>query len=340
MVIVIILFAVFTAVLFSPEIGHIEREHAQANVILFSNQKETPLSRALNIDENAINLTVITKNNYDDKWREDIYQLTDVIIVDRFLPQNITDLKKLISNINGTEGNCGFIFFGGIINVGKNENDFTSDQISLIKTILPFGMDSTTNTSTEEKAKTDYKIQITIEEEIKEIKQKDKAEAHILVRHIAWPSCPLISKRLIVKSKSSTKEIIKSIDEEHSIISEQSLGPDGGTVLGFSMIISGESQDGNKYNEPFTLWPYFNYLMYVSVFHVHANFMDSNIESFAEWPFSPIPHLTEIILWFTMIAALWIVTIYWFLKMRKKKISKPTEEEKKAKNTSENSIKK
>ncbi|MGV9174097.1 MAG: hypothetical protein ACOC35_16230 [Promethearchaeia archaeon] len=336
LIIFIILFVIFATVLFSPEIGHIEREHGTANVLLFSKQKESPLSRSLNIDENAIDLTIVTEENYEEKWKEEIYKNSDVIVVDRFLPENITKLRQLISRINGSDENYGLIFFGGTIHDAE-QSDFTSEQISVLNPILPFEINSNTNTSTDDRAESDYKIQVTLNEDVKEGKEQKKDKANVLVRDIAWTSCPLISKRLIVKPKSDSEEIVESIDNEYSIVAEWTLENDGGTVLAYSMLVSGKNEDGNKYNEPFTLWPYFNYLMYASVFHVKADFKDTNIESFAEWPFSPIPHLTEIILWFTMITALWVVTIYWFLKMRKKRLPKPNKVEKKGKNSSENS---
>ena len=62
---------------------------------------------------------------------------------------------------------------------------------------------------------------------------------------------------------------------------------------------------------------YFNYLLYASIFHVKDDFSDNDIESYGEWPFSPIPHTVDIIVWFTMIAILWVITFYWYFKMRK-----------------------
>lgn len=339
LIVFIILFSIFAAVLFSPEIGHIEREHETANVVIFSKEKDTNLIKSLKIDSNAISLTVITEENFDEKWDEKNYDSMDVIIIDRFLPNDINDLRELISNVNGSQNNCGLIFFGAILN-DKDKSDFNAQQTSLISPILPIKIESDTNTSTDDRAKGDYKIQVTLNEDIREEKQQNREDTNVLVRDIAWPSCPLISKRLMVKPKSNAKEIIESIDKEYSILAEWPLDNNGGQVITYSILVSGKSQEGGKYNEPFSLWPYFNYLIYVSVFHADQDFNDSNIESYAEWPFSPIPHLIEIILWFSMIGALWLVTIYWFLKMRKKKLPKINETKGTSNNVAENSTKK
>ena len=195
-------------------------------------------------------------------------------------------------------------------------DDFNLNQLLNISELLPVNLDSNFENSTHDTGAFDYKIQIAMDNNIETQLNNDKEHANILVRYIAWTSSPLISKRMLIKSsdlKPTTTQIIESIDGEYSILSEWSVGSNGGRVILYSILI-------NEYNKPFTLWPYFNYLMYVSIFHVKADFSDDNIESFAQWPYSPIPHLLEIIMWFSMIGVLWIITFYWFFKFRKRKI--------------------
>jgi hypothetical protein len=228
------------------------------------------------------------------------------------LPQSQSALLPLIEHVDGTLGNTGLLFFGALNDDAEEGDDFTASQIELISPILPVHLDVDFNSSTSETSDVDYKIQVAMEKTIEAQKTNNRASSNILVRDIAWTSCPLISKRMQVEKKVSTTQIIESIDGIYSLLSEWDLSAQGGgRVIAYSVVLNG-------YNKPFVLWPYFNYLMYVSVFHVKADFSDDNMNSYAEWPYAPIPHGIEIVLWFLMIGVLWVVTIYFFLKMKKK----------------------
>ena len=315
---------VFVSVLFSLPSITVYRQHEQANVVLFSKGEDTSLITSLKIDKEAINLTVITQSNLASLFDENLLKYTNVIIIDRYMPSNSSDLHLLRSYINGTNGRLGLIFFGGIKNDLTLPDDFNDDQINMISPLLPATISPSFTLSSDNKGDDDYKIQIAMNTAVETQLKNDPENANILVKHIAWTSCPLISKRMLIPSndiKATATNIIKSIDEKYSILSEWTISSGGGTVIMFSLLING-------YNDPFVLWPYFNYLMYVSVFHTKADFSDNSIESFAEWPYSPIPHLIEIIMWFSMIGVLWVITIYWFLKFRKRKIPNRTTEEK------------
>ncbi len=308
---------VFVAVLFSVPSITIRRDHGQANVLLFSKGDDTSLTTSLQIDTEAINLTIITQSNIDSNFNEDLLAYTDVIIIDRFMPSKISDLHILRAYINGTNSSIGLIFFGGLKNDLTKPDDFSDEQINMISPLLPATISPSYQVSPDDTSDASHKIQISMNKNIENQVLTDREHSNILVRHIAWTSSPLISKRMLIRSidmNPSAIKIIESIDEAYSIISEWTLSNNGGTVILFSMLIT-------EYNNPFVLWPYFNYLMYVSVFHVKSDFSDNNIESFAEWPYSPIPHLIEIIMWFSMIGVLWVITFYWFFKFKNKKIT-------------------
>jgi len=303
-------YVLFSVIIYSIPIEEV-RDHDQASVILFTNKKDSSLITALEIDSTVIDLIILTEKNVDEKFNENLLKASDVVIIDRFLPENENKILLLKSYINGTNSDLGLIFFGGLKNDKEEDDDFSDLQITLFSDLLPVKLNNDYDVSTDDTSEEDYKIQVAMNNVIEEEKNTNKENAHILVRDIAWTSCPLISKRMITETKSKGTQIIESIDRDHSILSEWDID-EGGTVLLFTLLING-------YNNPFVLWPYFNYLIYASVFHVKPEFSDSKIESYAEWPHSPIPHIREIILWFTMIGILWAITFYCFFSMRNKK---------------------
>lgn len=312
---VLIGYIIFSVLLYSIPIEN-TRDHEKVNVVLFSNKKDSSLITSLEIDSAIIDLTIITEKNLDKDFNEELLQHSDVVIIDRYMPKEDADILLLKSYINGSNDKLGLIFFGGLKN-DKEEDDFSDTQIDLISSVLPVKLDKESKVSTDDTSKESYKIQVAMNSELEEEKNENNEEAHILVRDISWTSCPLISKRIIGETKSKGTQIIESIEGDYSLLSEWDLD-DGGTVVMFTLLVNG-------YNNPFVLWPYFNYLMYVTIFHVKPGFSDSKIESYAEWPHSPIPHVREIILWFTMIGILWVITFYWFFIMRKKKLPENTD---------------
>ncbi|MEX2680856.1 MAG: hypothetical protein Q6373_004600 [Candidatus Sigynarchaeota archaeon] len=77
---------------------------------------------------------------------------------------------------------------------------------------------------------------------------------------------------------------------------------------------------GNDANKPFYLWPYFNYFLFQSVRFLSGNFTSaSEIDTYAQWPYSPIPHETEATLWMIFVAGLWVFNFVLFFSLGKKK---------------------
>jgi len=316
----IIGFICFSMIFFSAQRALTKREHEAANVLFFSKGEDDSLLNSLNIDSDTIHLTIITKENIDKKLNEFLLRSVDVIIIDRFMPEKMDDLRAIINHINGRNGRIGLIFFGALNNDKTKEDDFSDAQISAISEILPCQLGINYKVSTDNASQTEYKTQVTLNREIENQKLNDKPNSNVLVKDIEWMSCPLIGKRMMLKTKSSATQIIEAIEGEYSILSEWHI-EGGGTVILYSMVIHG-------YNDPFVLWPYFNYLMYISIFHAKADFLDSDIESFTDWPYSPIPHAFEMILWFSMIGILWIITFFLYFKMRNKSIPKEIPQQK------------
>ena len=82
-----------------------------------------------------------------------------------------------------------------------------------------------------------------------------------------------------------------------------------------------KTEDGQdaEMNTAFKLWPYFNYFMYLSVFYCSNSFDNANLETYAQWPYSPIPHEREATIWMTFVAVLWVFNFALFFSLSRKK---------------------
>lgn len=238
-------YIVFSIVLFFSPLKNIDRKHETANVILFSKNDNISLIISLKIDSEAIHLNLITENNIDSKFNEFVLKSTDVVIIDRSLPNGVQDLLLLKSYINGEKKDIGLIFFGAINNEETINDDFSSVLINMISDLLPIELSSNFKVSTDDASEADYKIQVTLNEEIQNQKTQEISKANILVKYISWKSCSLISRRMIVIAKPDTSKIVESIEGDYSILSEWNI-KGGGHMIVYSMIIQG-------YNKPFVL---------------------------------------------------------------------------------------
>ncbi len=186
-------FTTFSILLFNASETHVSRGHDQANVVIFSKEDDTTLITALSLDTEAIDLDIITEDTIDEEFNEELIKNTDVIVVDRFLPKEVDQLTLLKCYVNGTNASCGLIFFGGLRNDDTAKNDFSSDQIDQIASLLPVKVTEDVETAPSDAAEEDHKIQVALKEELQEEKDKNPSKVNILVKHISWTSCPLIA---------------------------------------------------------------------------------------------------------------------------------------------------
>nr|MDO8088906.1 hypothetical protein [Candidatus Sigynarchaeum springense] len=279
-----------------------------ANVLVFSTLPSTPLITSLGVDTDAINVTVVTRERLalmSLAQFNTTLALADVIFVDRFLPGNISFLDLLVSHVNGTLGNDGLVMFGILQKDSTPGNgDFTAAQVNTIAPLLPVDLAATYVNSTSDSASIDYSIQVKVTASI-------PTSSSILTKYIPWGTCPLIDRRVVVEAKPGATPVITDLVEQKSILSEWVFGPSGARVMFFSMEIT-------ENNIGFTVFPYFNYLMYVCTFHVTSGYSDDLIESWEEWPYSPIPRGPAVAVWFVMIGALWIITFWIYFKNKKR----------------------
>ncbi|MBD3194255.1 MAG: oligosaccharide flippase family protein [Candidatus Lokiarchaeota archaeon] len=82
--------------------------------------------------------------------------------------------------------------------------------------------------------------------------------------------------------------------------------------------------EDNSANIEFTVWPYFNYLLY----GLTLNSMNppQNIDTYAQWPFSPVPHFTDQIVLLIVVLVLGALAIALFLTVKRKSSSRIDQE--------------
>ncbi|MBD3185725.1 hypothetical protein GF325_02760 [Candidatus Bathyarchaeota archaeon] len=228
----------------------------------------------------------------------------DLFMVDRFLPGG-QRLESLVEQVNGTNGNKGFVMFG-IVKYGdvNNTRDMNSSQISLVSPILPVVLNDSYQNSTDDPTDMNYNVQVKQVDEIPE-------SSRILTKTIAWGSAPQAERRTLVSLQPSATVIITDITGNLPLLSEWRLnGGSGANVMFFSWEIL-------EQNGALAVWPYFNYLMYACTFHSIHGYDDALIEPYDQWPHAPLPSTKQLAWWFTMIGAIWFVTIALFAYFKK-----------------------
>jgi hypothetical protein len=273
----------------------------------------------------------------------------DVIVFDSYLPKNLTDTTWLYNYI--ATHNIGILFFGG---------NYTEDNLIVFGDIIPayfivdrfsvnqsydealFGPIGLSGSVLEEFNALRYastkpieiladQIQVAVS---KEEEARDNAGSGTLFsNNIAWQSCPLLRERVFTFArKENTKSIVEVPNTQEPLmvmgkVSDYSSRSSNATCIfistGVGLIEQYDKgvQTGFKdMNEPFKLWPYFNYLMYASVYTLAEKLTDKGqIESYADWPWSPIPHEREAAIWMTFVASLWVFNFVLFFTLGKKK---------------------
>lgn len=271
-----------------------------ASVLVFSRTSTSPLITSLRIDTGAIAVQVLAAADVaglDATGFNNTLASADVFFVDRYLPTDPTFLALLASHVNGTLGHKGLVMFGIM------EGDLDGPQVAAIAPLLPVQLDAAYQNSTADSTRLDYSIQIKVNE-------GRLATSEVLVRWIPWVSAPQVDRRTVIDARPGADRIIVDLTGSHAIVAEWQVGSTGARVMFFSMEV-------NVHNIGFSVWPYFNYLMYACTFHVLQGYDDALIEAFHEWPWAPLPDLPTIVGWFAMIGGLWVITMACFARYRK-----------------------
>ena len=327
-----------------------------ANVLIFANATVGPLTVSLGLDE-KIHVSVFngngSVNDSADLHAIDFVNDVDVIIIDGYLPEDTDELNYLMSNINGTLATTSVLFFGGNYSFESIEffsrilpihffyakeklndtlSEFFEDQTG--ETDEPFqdyfNLIMETNNEYEIKSS---EIQISTsdeQDEILDVEGMDEEDQSMYVTRIAWQSCPLLYDRIRTYS-AKTEEGAQTLVEvpntkEPLVVTWQTPENENVQVIfvstGTGTYFEFNKEDGtyneNEWNVPFKLWPYFNYMMYAMVFDLYG-LEDNLIESYALWPYSPIPHAAQATIWMIFVASLWVFNFVLFFSLGKKK---------------------
>jgi len=328
--------------------------HPEATVLLLSNNtigRDNALWVSLGIDPKIHTIPFVNPENSLGNKTSDLYNLNfsniDVVIVDSFLPQG-DDLDYLLSYINGTNKSTGMIFFGGNYSensIFKIRNllpiEFAINKPALNLTLYEFFTNQTGIPEFPTQGYLDYIYSVTkpyeiVSNEAQVAVSKDQEslpdnQKSIYSKRIAWQSCPLIYERILTyntKKNQNAITIVEVPNTKEPLMAKWNY-PNNPTTeviyLSPGTAYLYEYKDGkfvlNEWNTPFHLWPYFNYLIYMMVFDVAnlSGFGDEQIETYAQWPYSPIPHDKEAAIWMIFVASLWVFNFVLFFSLGKSK---------------------
>ncbi len=323
------------------------------NMVIFSwDAPKTPVLTSLGLDllnngqdGQAYNYTpdtVITENNYKTKFSQIAWDIIDVVIVDGYLPNDTDQVMTIMKNVNGTLAKKGLLFFGGNYSRFVNDSIITefsdvlpaefvanrpnkNNYLNLSWTNITGGDSSFPNIYTNyasgkinEYNIVDNQVEVSINPVL------DTAPDFLFkVPRIAWGSCPLLKERIQTyapRNPNTDYTVVEVPSTKEPLIIMRN-----GTAKGRVMYISPGTFIQNKtwdegkiddWNKAFALWPYFNYMMFLMVRWLDPNTTDfSAIETYAEWPYSPIPHFWDAVAWMSFVAGLWVFNFILFFKL-------------------------
>lgn len=348
-------FVVIASAFVVPVLAYDRSSHPTATVLLVTNNtidKQNAVWVSLSIDPKIKVITYLnplaTGGNTTEDFNNINFGAIDVVVIDSYLPEgeNLTYLRE---NINGTSHSTGLIFFGGNYTEASITQfaqllpiEFVIPKITLNSSLYDFYQQQTGSTDIPISGYLNYVYGITRPYEIKtdevQVAVSDdqsslsESQKSMYVKRIAWQSCPLLYDRILTynsKISKNAKTLVEVPNTKEPLVSTWDL-PDNpetrvvyispGTADIWKMKDDG-SWELDEWNTPFYLWPYFNYLMYLMVFDTAqiTGFGEDQIETYAQWPYSPIPHEKEAIIWMMFVASLWVFNFVLFFTLGKKK---------------------
>ncbi len=282
-----------------PVKGATREDMPEANVLLLCRRGTNPITVALGLDDKIQVTKVVKSYTASDDLRAVNFANIDVVIIDSFLPEG-SDLAYLISRISSSK--AGVLFFGG---------KYPEASVKSFSRMLPVDIDPY-------EVQNDEYFTVELSEEQANLADMYKTTYSMFATRIAWTSMTIMYDRTITYgTKSSAVTIAEITGTSEPVISFWTYM--GSKVFYISM---GTIDD---WNDNFDDWAYFNYLMYIIVYSLYG-LEPEQIETYREWPWSPIPHLTEIIIWIGFLVFLWVFNFVFFLKVGKKKKSAKSKE--------------
>lgn len=137
-----------------------------------------------------------------------------------------------------------------------------------------------------------------------------------------WSSAPSAEKITILPTLTTSSTILLANDTGFGtggapLLVHTTVG--GGDVLVYTPWLTvNATAETPQTNYELVLWPYFNYFLYSSCVHLS----NQDPLTYAEWSYSPVPHLEQQLIIGTMVAIIAIVTVSSFRSMRKRSLSR------------------
>ncbi|GAB4329483.1 MAG: hypothetical protein Kow0069_37000 [Promethearchaeota archaeon] len=317
--------------------------HERVTVLVFSWAEKTPYLTSLSLKNEVVgdfvtdfyNVTVTTAETYRSEKDQLNFAGYDVLVFDSFLPEDVAEVRSLKAWMNGTLGNVGVLFFGGYYPQEALEEfsdvlpvDIVAHRGALNSTLAGIFANTTGlpgdsfnlylnfsyNNIREYNNRTN---QVELEVSDEAVRQRTIFRSP----RIAWGSCPLIKERIqTVGAKDGSLVIVQVPSTREPIVVEWNVSssPRLGTQVMYVSAGTINPPGDDEWNKPFYLWPYWNYWMYVTLFHLKADFSDEDILTYAQWPYSPIPHELEAGLWMGFVAFLWVFNFVLFFTLGRK----------------------
>jgi hypothetical protein len=326
------------------------------NILILTNQDDKKTSApyvSLNLDDRISITTFGASDDTNDAIKALDIKSFQVIVLDCYLPQDIEDQNWLRDQV--TTNNLGILLFGGNYTMGLESWEavipayFTIDRENVNATMYegfldPLGFDDLPNqnylnqvyANTSEFEIMDDQIQVAVSDE-EDAKSDEKKLP--FSSNIAWQSCPLLRERVSTYAKKDKAQTIVEVPNTKEPLMVTAKVKDISPIVTESSVIfistgvgmiNKTKDDGtmseSMMNKPFSLWPYFNYLMYLCAYYLTISFDNSLLETYADWPWSPIPHEREATLWMIFVASLWVFNFVLFFTLGKKKKAKEAQE--------------
>ncbi|MBD3349938.1 MAG: oligosaccharide flippase family protein [Candidatus Lokiarchaeota archaeon] len=270
-------------------------DDAIINILYFNSQQsvagdsvaeDDPILTAMSLDDsfNITNDDLIIQEA--DSGLDLLLEFDIITLVDPILESG--DIDKIMEFVDNG---------GGLIYICGPEQSNRQVQLVDFEIIQPSGMSKISNNT--EKAipnvnKTDTNIFDSI----------DWNSAPNMQNYTILPASPLDlgSDYIIDISKEPIDDSISQVTDPLIMHRSQS----SGIFIVFTAWLGEDSLESQH------LWPYFNYLVYSSVIYS----IQSQPLAYADWKYSPVPHLFARVFWTSMVSVLLIVTIYIYKRKR------------------------
>ncbi len=320
----------------------------KTSVLVFIQAGNTAFIDRLKLDS-RLNITYEYENS-----RAQIDNLNNfqVYLVCGYLPENTTYIQYLNANVTAGKG---LFIFGGYYPIFTDTNP---GPFRTFKDNLPVEFKSPFTVEEELYLDQDWVSQIELKVNDAYLYNDGDENQDLLQRSVVWESSPLVKERIFVKDAPADAKVLVYRPEQNRVAKFTKGEPlvafrkqGSGRILWVSMVVGAawakfaqyitqgagpywervvipgsESTHwaggsiGGEANKPFYLWPYFNFFLFQSVRYL-GNMSAAEIDTYAQWPYSPIPHETEATLWMIFVAGLWVFNFVLFFTLGRKKKS-------------------